>query len=119
MDDPVPSFSLRDTWHAMLKRRKHDIVVDPDHRVLHSQDDQHRRFRWLLFTSFGRMRRLSSAERTWIRRHDRWATRCEENAYLVIHVMEDPPRLVVLPARHAFPPNTLDLTRGGIPFPGT
>jgi len=115
MDSDAGTWLLEEKWEGYLKQRGHRL----DQRALRpnaivSRNAKRKRYRWLLLTGDRRIRRLRGPEATIIRRHLREARCKREECYLVVGFLDEPRRIVVMPAAVALSARRVRSDVGGI-----
>jgi len=106
---------LEANWRKYLKDRGHYVYRDGTYLpVIRSGNDKKTRYRWLLLISEVPKRFLSKAERTRIHQHIKQAKAQKEATYLVVGFVQEPRRVVILPARAALKTRYVRSDKGGI-----
>jgi len=115
MDNNAELQLLEQHWRAYLEQRGHRLdqrAVQPG--VIVSRNAKRKRHRWLLLIGDRRIRRLSAPEAAAVRQHRREARRKKEQCYLVVGFLDEPGRIVVVPAAAALRVRRIRSDVGGI-----
>jgi len=115
MDRKAALGCLRTQWRAYIQRHCHSTARRADLGALLSRDRKGRPHRWLLLVGNRPGRILSDSERDFIRTHLRTAAP-RERVYLVVGFLDEPGRIVALPARAALEAGRIDADRAGVPW---
>jgi len=106
---------LEAKWRNYLKQRGHCIYKSGSYlRVVRSRNGKKARYRWLLLTGHGPRRILSKSEQSNIRQHLRQAKTQQAATYLVVGFIQEPRRIIVLPAKAALNAQCVRSDKGGI-----
>ena len=106
---------LKAKWRELLDRRGHNIYqkqTSPD--VIRSRNGFKKRYRWILLTGGDAKRTLTKSEQLHIRHHLKQAEAQRETAYLVVGFLEEPRRIIVIPARTILNASFVRSDKGGI-----
>ena len=115
MSDRITLDLLRDSWLACLLRECHRVAGGRGTAaVIRSKSSNSHRYRWLLWVSEYPTRNLNGAEQALIRRHLGQARRSRESVYLVVGFVQEPRRIVVVPAEAGLKAGRVQSGKGGI-----
>jgi hypothetical protein len=102
-------------WRMYLKQRGHYIYKTRNsNRVIISRNSNKAKYRWLLLTGKGSRRVLTKSEQAYIRQHIQQTKVRKETPYLVIGFVQEPRRVVILPAESALKARYVRSDKGGI-----
>lgn len=106
---------LGTNWRKYLEARGHCIYqAGISLGVVRGCDANKVRYRWLLLVGKQPIRRLNRSEQAEIRHHLVQAKKEREHAYLVVGFMQEPRRIIVLPADVALKAKRVRSDKGGI-----
>ncbi len=106
---------LETSWQEYLKNRGHFIYrTRTCLPVIKSRNDRKTRYRWLLLVGQNRKRPLSKSELSKIHYNLKQAKREKEAAYLVVGFLQEPRRIIVLPANSVLEARCVNSDKGGI-----
>ncbi|MGA2916616.1 MAG: hypothetical protein ABSE89_11380 [Sedimentisphaerales bacterium] len=106
---------LQSKWQELLENRGHRIYHSSYHPdIIRSRNGFRKRYRWILLTGEDAKRTLTKTEQLHIRHHLKQAEAQRETAYLVVGFVEEPRRIIVLPARMALNASFVRSDKGGI-----
>ena len=106
---------LESKWRDYLEERGHRIhYTGSCFRILKSRNDKKARYRWLLLIGHDPRRILSKCEQSNIRWHLRQAKERKEVTYLVVGFIQEPGRIIILPANSALKARCVRSDKGGI-----
>ena len=106
---------LEAKWRSFLEERGHHIYqAGGGPSVVRSRNSNKVRYRWLLLVGWSPKYTLTKSEQAYIRRHLRKAKTQKEAAYLVVGFMQEPKRIIVLPANTALKARCVGSDKGGI-----
>ena len=106
---------LEAKWQNYLEERGHYIYkTGSNHCVVRSRNSNNVRYRWLLLVGQYPKRILSKLEQAYIHRHLGQAETKKEATYLVVGFMQEPRRIIVLPANTALRVRCVRSDKGGI-----
>ncbi|MCP4259348.1 MAG: hypothetical protein GY774_17835 [Planctomycetes bacterium] len=102
-------------WQKYLKNRGHYIYRGEIYLpVIRSRNHKKGRYHWLLLVGHGLKRTLSKPELSTIHQHLKQAKKQKEAAYLVVGFIQEPRRVVILPAETALKTGYIRSDKGGI-----
>jgi hypothetical protein len=106
---------LYNKWQKLLENRGHRIYQkQTSPNVIKSRNSFKKRYRWILLTGEDAKRTFTKSEQLHIRHHLKQAEAQRETAYLVVGFVEEPRRIIVLPARTALNASFVRSDKGGI-----
>jgi hypothetical protein len=106
---------LNAKWQELLDRGDHRIYHIANHpNIIRSHNGFRKRYRWILLIGENSKRTLTKSEQLYIRHHLRRAEAQRETAYLVVGFMQEPKRIIVLPARTVLNISFVRSDKGGI-----
>lgn len=110
-----PLGCLETDWREYLQDRGHRICRTPPRMsVVRSRNGRKARYRWLLLVGQGLKRVLGKSELSSIRQHVEQAKSLREATYLVVGFVQEPQRIIVLPAEAALGDRCVYSDKGGI-----
>jgi hypothetical protein len=106
---------LESEWRDYLEERGHRIhYIGSCFRILKSRNGKKGQYRWLLVVGHSSKRSLSESELSDIRQHLRQAKKQKEATYIVAGFLQEPGRIIVLPAKAALRAPCISSDKGGI-----
>ena len=106
---------LEADWRKYLGNRGHYTCrTETCLRAVRSRNSKKARYRWVLLIGRGPRRILSESEQSNIRWHVRQAKTQKEAAYLVVGFVQEPRRIIILPADAALKAKCVRSDKGGI-----
>lgn len=107
--------SLKAKWQELLDKSGHNIRqkrTSPD--VISSRNGFRKKYRWILMTSENARRTFTKFEQSHIRHNLKQAQAQLETAYLVVGFVEEPRKIIVIPAKTALNASFVRSDKGGI-----
>ena len=106
---------LQTKWRNYLEGRGHYVYrTGRQLGVIRSRNSNKVRYRWLLLVGWGPKCTLTKSEQAYIRQHLHQAKAQKEATYLIVGFVEDPGRIIVLPANVAIKAGCVRSDKGGI-----
>ena len=110
---------LESKWRIYLEQRGHYIYQARNSAcVIRSRNSNKAKYRWLLLAGKGSRRVLSKSEQAYIRQHIKQAKARKDAPYLVVGFVQEPRRVVILPAEAALGARCVRSDKGGIAWGG-
>ena len=106
---------LESKWRDYLEERGHFVYQTRTCQpAIRSRKGKKARYRWLLLIGHDPRRILSKSEQSNVRRHLRQAKTQKEVTYLVVGFIQEPGRIIILPANSALKAQCFRSDTGGI-----
>ena len=106
---------LEAKWRNYLEEHEHRIYqAGSSLDVIRSRNSDKARFRWLLLIGEQPVHRLNKPEQAYIHQHLKRAKTQKEATYLVVGFVQEPRRIIVLPADAALKARCVRSDKGGI-----
>lgn len=113
LDDILSCLATK--WLSYLEGRGHYIYKTTHiSNIIRSRNRTKVRYHWLLLVGEGRKRMLNKAEQAQIRKHLSQANKRKEAIYLVVGFLQEPSRIVIIPAKAALKAGHISSEKGGI-----
>jgi len=102
------------SWYGYLRQRGHRLSKQDSPQIWTSLNTGNKAYRWVLFATASRIKRLDVQEKKFIRFNISKARENSEQCYLVAGFATEEPRIVILPADKAVKDGRVASDTGGI-----